>query len=179
MAALRCVDRQWFVDGWPICYARLVRRHDHRDCHLLILRGPGPDDPAIPPGNHRCIVALSVRDDGRGRRTDRAPRYHSDGAGPDGASLTVKNEADAETSLQVRAFAWSQSTLGDERLEPTTELMASPPICTITAGASQGVRLVWPPQGGEASYRILLDQIPPPAAPGTVRIALRLSSGLC
>src|SRR4029077_4276678 len=32
-----------------------------------------------------------------------------------------------------------------------------------------------PPQGQEASYRILLDQLPPPAAPGTVRIALRLS----
>jgi fimbrial chaperone protein len=31
------------------------------------------------------------------------------------------------------------------------------------------------PQGQEASYRILVDQIPPPAAPGTVRIALRLS----
>ena len=93
------------------------------------------------------------------------------------ASLTVKNEADAATSLQVRAFAWSQSAQGDERLEPTTELMASPPICTIAAGASQVVRLVLrrPPQGGEASYRILLDQIPPPAAPGTVRIALRLS----
>ncbi|EDT41024.1 hypothetical protein BamMEX5DRAFT_3189 [Burkholderia ambifaria MEX-5] len=32
-----------------------------------------------------------------------------------------------------------------------------------------------PPQGREAAYRILLDQIPPPAAPGTVRVALRLS----
>jgi len=92
-------------------------------------------------------------------------------------SLTVKNEADAPTSLQVRAFAWSQSIQGEERLEPTTELMASPPICTIAAGANQVVRLVLrrPPQGREASYRILLDQIPPPAAPGTVRIALRLS----
>jgi fimbrial chaperone protein len=32
-----------------------------------------------------------------------------------------------------------------------------------------------PPQGKEASYRVLLDQIPPPAMPGTIRIALRLS----
>ncbi len=93
------------------------------------------------------------------------------------ASLTVKNEADVQTSLQVRAFAWSQSPQGEEALEPTTELLASPPICTIAAGASQVIRLVLrrPAQGREASYRILLDQIPPPAAPGTVRIALRLS----
>jgi fimbrial chaperone protein len=92
-------------------------------------------------------------------------------------NLTVRNEADAPTSLQVRAFAWSQSIQGEERLDPTTHLMASPPICTIAAGANQVVRLVLRqlPQGGEASYRILLDQIPPPAAPGTVRIALRLS----
>ena len=64
-----------------------------------------------------------------------------------------------------------------KRLEPTTELLASPPIRTIAAGASQVMRLVLrrPAKGREASYRILLDQIPPPAAPGTVRIALRLS----
>jgi fimbrial chaperone protein len=31
------------------------------------------------------------------------------------------------------------------------------------------------PAAREAAYRILLDQIPPPAAPGTVRLALRLS----
>jgi fimbrial chaperone protein len=92
-------------------------------------------------------------------------------------SLTVKNEADVATSLQVRSFAWNQSAQGEDRLEPTTQLMASPPISTIAAGASQVIRLVLrqPAQAREATYRILLDQIPPPALPGTVRIALRLS----
>ncbi len=43
--------------------------------------------------------------------------------------------------------------------------------------ASQVVRLVLrhAPEGKEGTYRIPLDQIPPVAAPGTVRIALRLS----
>ena len=32
-----------------------------------------------------------------------------------------------------------------------------------------------PPQGREATYRILIDQIPPPAEPGIVHMVLRLS----
>jgi fimbrial chaperone protein len=92
-------------------------------------------------------------------------------------TLTVINQSDGETSFQVRAFTWSQLGAGDDQLAATNELLASQPLATIAAGATQVVRMVLrrPPQGQEASYRILLDQIPPPAAPGTVRIALRLS----
>ncbi len=99
-------------------------------------------------------------------------------AGQMAATLTVRNEGDSETSLQVRPFVWSQPPPhGSDELMPATELMASPPLATIAPGATQVVRLVLrrPPGDREASYRILLDQIPPPAAPGTVRIALRLS----
>ena len=98
-------------------------------------------------------------------------------AGQMAATLTVRNEGDSETSLQVRPFVWSQTPRGDDELKPAVELMASPPLATIPAGATQVVRLVLrrPAEAKEASYRILLDQIPPPAAPGTVRIALRLS----
>jgi fimbrial chaperone protein len=92
-------------------------------------------------------------------------------------TLTVINQSDSETSFQVRTFTWSQLGSGDDQLAATNELLASPPLATIAAGATQVVRMVLrrPPQGQEASYRILLDQLPPPAAPGTVRIALRLS----
>ena len=99
-------------------------------------------------------------------------------AGQMAATLTVRNEGADEISLQVRPFIWSQTPpRGDDELKPATELMASPPLATIAAGATQVVRLVLrrPAEGREASYRILLDQIPPPAVPGTVRVALRLS----
>ncbi len=91
-------------------------------------------------------------------------------------TLTVLNQGAAETSVQVRALAWTQPN-GLEMLTPSTEVLVSPPIVTIPAGASQVVRLVLrhAPTGREATYRILLDQIPPAAAPGTVRVALRLS----
>ncbi len=90
--------------------------------------------------------------------------------------LTVINMGDAETSVQVRSFAWNQ-TGGEDALASSTEVLASPPLTTIPPGTTQVVRLVLrqPPTGHEATYRILLDQVPPPAAPGTVRIALRLS----
>ncbi|KUZ98489.1 chaperone protein EcpD [Burkholderia ubonensis] len=91
-------------------------------------------------------------------------------------ALTVINQGDSETGVQVRAFAWNQPD-GNDWLTSSEEVLASPPLATIAPRATQIVRLVLrrPPQEHEATYRVLLDQIPPPAAPGTVRIALRLS----
>jgi fimbrial chaperone protein len=93
-----------------------------------------------------------------------------------GTSLTVINQGAAETSVQIRAFAWKQVN-GTEQLTPSDDVQVSPPIATIAPGATQIVRLVLrrAPQGTEATYRILLDQIPPAAESGTVRVALRLS----
>ena len=97
-------------------------------------------------------------------------------AGQMATTLTVLNRGDSETSIQVRALAWDQHD-GQERLSATDEIIASPPIATVPAGGTQTVRLVLrrPAQGKEGSYRILVDQIPAAATPGTVRIALRLS----
>jgi fimbrial chaperone protein len=91
-------------------------------------------------------------------------------------SLTLINQGDAETSVQIRVLAWGQSG-GNEELTPTDDVLISPPIATIGAGGTQVVRLVLgrKPQGRESTYRILVDQIPPASSPGTVRIALRLS----
>jgi fimbrial chaperone protein len=90
--------------------------------------------------------------------------------------LSIQNHSDRETDFQVRAFAWDQSG-GADRLTPTDMLVASPPLGRIPVGGQQVVRLVvrQPAQGQEATFRILLDQIPPPPEPGVVNIALRLS----
>lgn len=92
------------------------------------------------------------------------------------ATLTIVNEGDVDTSVQVRAFAWSQQPGGD-RLDPSALILASPPLATIKPHARQVVRLILrqAPTSREESYRLILDQIPPPGAPGTVRLALRLS----
>ena len=92
------------------------------------------------------------------------------------ATISISGQGGAETSYQVRAFAWSQKD-GTEQLDPTSDVLLSPPLGTIPVNATQVVRIVIrkPPKDRESVYRILLDQIPPPSAPGTVRIALRLS----
>jgi len=92
------------------------------------------------------------------------------------ATLTVVDQGTESTSIQIRVFAWNQSG-GKDSLVPSSAVVVSPPIATIAPGSKQIVRLVLrkPPQGREDTYRVLLDQIPPPAQPGIVHIVLRLS----
>ena len=97
-------------------------------------------------------------------------------AGAKAAALTLTNAGTEPTAFQIRAFAWGQ-TATDDPLTPTDDLLVSPPLGKLAAGARQTLRLVLrrQPVGREATYRILIDEIPPPAAPGAVRVALRLS----
>jgi fimbrial chaperone protein len=99
------------------------------------------------------------------------------GPGQTAAALTVVNHEDHKVSFQIRGFAWRQEGQGNDILEPSDAIIASPPIATIQPGTSQVVRLILrqPPQGQEATYRILFDQLPPPHEAGVVRILVRLS----
>jgi fimbrial chaperone protein len=93
------------------------------------------------------------------------------------STLTVINNRDVVTSVQIRTLAWKQVD-GKEVLTPSNDVMVSPPIAAIAPGATQIARLVLrkPAQGQEGTCRVLLDQIPPVTEPATVRMALRLSS---
>jgi len=96
--------------------------------------------------------------------------------GQNATSLTVTNQANSETAIQIRVYAWNQAD-GDDQLKPSDAVVVSPPLASIGPRSTQVVRLILrqPPQGKEATYRILVDQIPPPAEPGVVHIVLRLS----
>jgi fimbrial chaperone protein len=91
-------------------------------------------------------------------------------------SLTVTNQGKAETAIQIRAFDWSQKG-NDDQLAPTGVVVLSPPIAKLAPGATQVIRIVLrqSPATSEATYRILVDQIPPPAEPGVVHMVLRMS----
>ncbi|MGA2888070.1 MAG: molecular chaperone [Terracidiphilus sp.] len=96
--------------------------------------------------------------------------------GQKATSLTVTNQATSETAIQIRAYAWSQKG-DDDPLTATDAVIVSPPLAKIAPGATQVIRIILRalPEDREASYRILIDQIPPPGEPGIVHIALRLS----
>jgi fimbrial chaperone protein len=98
-------------------------------------------------------------------------------AGQMAAVLTIGNQSDREIAFQIRPFAWQQNRAGDDQLTATDDLQASPPLATVAAGATQVARLVLRrrPQGREATYRILVDELSPPGSAGRVHVALRLS----
>ena len=92
------------------------------------------------------------------------------------ATLSLSNHDTKQMAIQIRTYAWNQKD-GNDQLTDSDQLVASPPIATIAPGAMQVVRLILrqPATGREVTYRIFVDQIPPPAEAGTVHVVLRLS----
>lgn len=105
-----------------------------------------------------------------------SPVSHDMAPGQTLLSMTVGNRADAETTLQVRGFVWTQDD-GSDRLIPAAELLVSPAIFTVAPGRSQVLRVRLPSvaAGREATYRLLIDELPTLTAGGQVHMALRLS----
>ena len=91
-------------------------------------------------------------------------------------SLTVTNQGKSKTAIQIRAYAWNQKG-DDDQLAASSDVVLSPPLARIAPGATQVIRLILrqTPEKREVTYRILIDQIPPPAEPGVVHVVLRLS----
>lgn len=93
------------------------------------------------------------------------------------ANLTLHNEGASTITVQARVFAWSQS--GEERLEPTRDVVVSPPITQLAPGAVQTVRIVRTSRQsvrGEEAYRIFVDELPDQSrrSGGTVSFVTRL-----
>lgn len=91
-------------------------------------------------------------------------------------TITLRNLADAPSSVQARAFAWSQA--GDEdNLAPTTDIVMSPPIFTIPPGQVQTIRLLLRNRDAQPDHpwRLLFDEVPAPGKPGQIVMAMRLS----
>jgi len=82
--------------------------------------------------------------------------------------LRLFNSSGSPLRAQVRVQAWTQSE-GVEQLQPTRDIVASPPILELPAGRTQLVRLVRLQPGlpaGEKSYRLLIDELPPESVAG-------------
>ncbi|MBY0611111.1 MAG: molecular chaperone [Beijerinckiaceae bacterium] len=77
-------------------------------------------------------------------------------------TLTLHNGADTEIAVQTRVQRWSQSG-GQETLEPTSDVVASPPAVTLAPGADYVIRIVRVTKAAvqrEESYRVIVDQLP-------------------
>jgi fimbrial chaperone protein len=93
-------------------------------------------------------------------------------------AMTVRNIGNEPTVLQLEVMNWSQEQ-GKDVYTPSRELLATPPIFTVPAGGSQIVRvgLRRPPDAQrELTYRLFLQEVPPPPKPGFqgLQVALRI-----
>jgi len=83
-------------------------------------------------------------------------------AGAAASTLTLHNAGTTPINAQVRVFRWSLVN-GEEKLEPTDDVAASPPVMTLAPNAKNIVRIIRQskqPVAGEESYRLLVDQLP-------------------
>lgn len=103
-----------------------------------------------------------------------------EGAGGQNAHVvTLHNAGEKPIHAQVRVLSWRQSN-GEDILEETRRVVASPPIAEVAPGGDFTIRVVRmanEPLAGEESYRLLIDEIPDAALRrnGLVALAIRFS----
>jgi fimbrial chaperone protein len=88
-----------------------------------------------------------------------------DAVGQQTATLHLRNTGDSPLTAQIRVFRWSQTAAGEEHLEATEDVAASPPMASLGSRADYVVRLVRQnekPAAGEESYRVFIDELPNP-----------------
>lgn len=90
-------------------------------------------------------------------------------------SLTLRNSDREPVSVRVLAYKWTQVDGRDVYFE-TRDVIASPPIFTVAAGARQLVRIGLRTRTPGAAYRVILEEIPREKPAGTgIQVALRLN----
>ena len=77
-------------------------------------------------------------------------------------ALWISNSGTAPVDVQARVFRWTQQN-GRDELEPTTDLVVSPPMQALAAGQQQLIRVVRAvpqPPPAQLSYRVIVDEVP-------------------
>lgn len=81
------------------------------------------------------------------------------------SSISLFNQSNESTDLQIRVFEWKQKD-GQDQLIPTDEIAISPPFLKLKPNDSYNLRVVRINPAaitGEKTYRIIIDELPKPA----------------
>lgn len=98
------------------------------------------------------------------------------------ASVEVQNTGPLPAQIQVERYRWVADKGGEDELEATEDVIATPPIFTLAPGGKQIVRVLVVGQqdpAREGTYRVILQETPlndPP--PNAVQALLRISMPL-
>ena len=101
-------------------------------------------------------------------------------AGQPVTALSVRNTGDEPIVMQLEVMSWSQQN-GTDVYTPTRELLATPPIFTVPPGKAQVLRmgLRRPADAArELTYRLFLQEVPPPPKPGFQGLQMALRFGV-
>lgn len=99
--------------------------------------------------------------------------------GTSASTLQVRNEDQRPVSVQVRVFKWNEAG-GTNDLQPTRDVVASPPLATLSPGTENVIRIVrvkTGPAGPRETYRLIVDELPDnrPLRSGQVQVVVRHS----
>jgi fimbrial chaperone protein len=95
------------------------------------------------------------------------------------ALVTLRNDSPVETRFQVSAMAWDEDAVKGMVLAPTQDVVFFPALFALKAGETRNVRVgVTVPFGPvERTYRVFIEELPPPEKPSTtssVRVLTRV-----
>lgn len=96
------------------------------------------------------------------------------------AAITLRNDGDEPIVVQSSIVGWSQDN-GQDAYAPTNEALVTPPIMTVAPGGEQIVRVGLrrgPDAQRELTYRLYLQEVPPPPKPGFTGLQVALRVGL-
>lgn len=96
------------------------------------------------------------------------------------AQVLVRNESEEPARFQLSVSAWDEDAEKGMQLTPTQEIVFFPALLTLKPGEQRAVRVgALPAQFGlvEKTYRLFVEELPPPAKPGQrsqVRVLTRV-----
>lgn len=93
--------------------------------------------------------------------------------GQTATALWVENRGNQPVTLQVRSLGWSQAG-NEDQYARQDEVVTSPPIANVAPGQRQMIRILRRDTGttpAEHSYRLLIDELPPPVDPSKPNVA--------
>ncbi len=97
------------------------------------------------------------------------------------AIVAVRNQGREAVRFELQARAWGQSPTGEMLLEPTVDLAVYPPVLSLGPGEERNVRIGMATSPGplEKTYRVFLQEMPPPERPeGAARVQVLSRIGL-
>jgi fimbrial chaperone protein len=81
--------------------------------------------------------------------------------------VEIENQSGDALRVQAQVFDWTQTPSGEDKLDPSTEILVFPSIAAIPANGTRKVRVGT--QGGYAAtekpFRVIFAELPPDASP--------------